>query len=227
MIVRKISELNDMKNEYLKKQEEGVFSGLESEVVYLAKIISLAKKTNTPILIVKPFYIFNYNNFTESRWKHYFIPFKHQAPNLQMLRERISEAYSLYDELKDFAYIFDLTEEISAYIHPESDVEDAGKIMQKDDYVHFTATGKAIVGKLIGERLLSLGLVKRGSVSEWVHPGEVVKDEAYKANRRKHYLKYREISLDNKNYKMYLSCFAIVLVWILSVLFMADHTHYS
>ncbi|MBK7056893.1 MAG: hypothetical protein IPH52_17945 [Leptospiraceae bacterium] len=65
------------------------------------------------------------------------------------------------------------------------------------DYVHFSEEGYSIVGKIIGDHLLSLGLVKRHASGEWIHPKEKYIEESV---RRDQYLRY-EISLNYRTYK--------------------------
>ncbi len=190
-------------------------TNLENEIIYLSRIIKLAKKTNTTIVIVKPFYLFKYPKFTEAFWK-FFYRFHYSYSDLPKIRQKIAEMDLFLEKFMNLAVVLDPTKEILPHIHPNSDFEDAKKIMA-GDYVHFSKFGNELVGNYIGENLLSLGLVKRISSSEWVHPNEIVKDEAYGEKRKSQYLKYRDLSIDYKTHKTYLSCLSIVLICILFV----------
>jgi hypothetical protein len=208
LVVRKISALNEQITGFMRKESVGG-SGLEHETIYIAKIISLAKKTNTPLVIVKPFYIFSYPNFSERMWNVFAVTLATQFNQLSAIRKRIAEAYSIYAAFKDFAYIYDPTEKILTTIHTESDFDDVDRIMA-NDYVHFTADGNANVGKIIGDHLLSLGLVKRVSDGEWIHPNEIINDDAFEIGN----LRYKDIRLENQNYYIFFSCFSLVFLCI-------------
>jgi hypothetical protein len=201
--VRNISLFQKAINQFLEKPINiSSPTSLEKEVIYLSKIISLAKATNTPIVIVKPFLLFRYPKFTEIFWKT-FYQFHYRFSDLPKVRERISEADLLYDDFKGYAYILDPSETIFSYIRSDNDLADAKSIML-NDFVHFSPYGSLIVGKYIGDQLISLGLVRKISEEAWVHPNEI--DSMHGAERRNEYLKYRDIGCDYKNYKMYLSC---------------------
>ncbi|MBK7056894.1 MAG: hypothetical protein IPH52_17950 [Leptospiraceae bacterium] len=114
-MVKKISAVHENKKEFLsaEKKKQASF-GLEKEIVYLAKIISLSKETNTPIVIVKPFFLFKYEKFTISFWKE-FYKFQHHFSDLSKIRERQPESDRMYEEFKEFAYAIDITNQILTY----------------------------------------------------------------------------------------------------------------
>ncbi|MBK7056888.1 MAG: hypothetical protein IPH52_17920 [Leptospiraceae bacterium] len=179
----------------------------------MAKIISLAKTTNTPIVIVKPFYLFKYEKFTNKFWNE-FVKFKIDYSELPRIREQLSEVDMLYGKFANFAYILDPAEEILNHIRTNPDLSDAKKMMA-GDYVHFSSFGNGIVGNYIGQSLINLGLVKPISTQSWKHPSEPIKDKNYEMDRRSQYLKYKNINLDFRNYNSYLFCLCLSLLFII------------
>lgn len=179
--VKKISEMKNMTKQFDEKKTTSYSpTNKESEVIYLSKILKLAKKINAPVLIVKPFYLFKYSKFTEEFWKT-FYRFHLTFSDLPNVRQRLSELDLFFGKFKDFAYVVDPTEAIVSHFHPNSDLEDAKRIML-GDFVHFRFEGNEIVGNYIGAQLLSLGLVKKVSLGEWSHPKEIARDEMNEAN---------------------------------------------
>ncbi len=215
ILVRNIFKLDEKKNEFFQKNANSlVDENTQDELKYLAKILSLAKVSNTSILIVKPFYIFKSKNFTEEAWNFFA---KQQIAKdfseMPKIQGKVSDRDLMYEYFKDYAYILDPAEKILSHIHVGSEFEDQKKLMYSD-FVHFNKNGLAILGKIIGDYLIAQKLVKKISKTEWIHPNVLPKGEA---SRMKKYLQYRSIPLNylnKKSYFVYLSfCFLALILF--------------